>query len=268
MTTYRSALLSSLTAILVLPGCGGGSVDTGGGGSGTANLVIASADIDTSPGLPVKGTAVTVTATITNSGGEDSAATTYSYTFDGNVVSAALAAIPAGESTTVSFDVTSAVAGALPVKVALDPAGKVDESNDGDNSATVTVTWTETNERNVILGAPVLTEGAAASDGTATSAQTIGLSFTLTLVEPDLIGSRQVRWSLVRIFGEDEVELASPIASVGTGSSLTVTPSALAWPGVAGTYTYILTADPGDLLAESIESDNVRTFTIVWTSGS
>ncbi|MBN8525235.1 MAG: hypothetical protein J0M02_07870 [Planctomycetes bacterium] len=252
-------LPSAIAAILALAGCGGGDEATDDGSGGGINLRITSASLSSTPGAPVKNTAVTVTVEVANNGSSDSPATTYSYTLDGTTVTTALPAVPAGESIEVSFDVTSAVAGEFPVAVTLDPANSVNERSESDNTASVSVTWSNTSLRNIVVSA------ASIDDDTLLVGADAELSFTLTYDNASLSGATPVTWRIVRDDDGDLTQVHAGVATpvIGDPLSLTIT---FDDPGISGEREYILQTDYNDTVPESSEVDNLFAFTITWSA--
>jgi hypothetical protein len=82
-----------------------------------------------------------VTATVANQGAADSAASTTAFTVDGNPLgTASTAAIPAGGSVAVSIDwPTGGIKGDHVLGAAADGGTAIDESNEGNNGATLAV---------------------------------------------------------------------------------------------------------------------------------
>lgn len=259
MQHHPIILAVAIPVILVLAGCGGGSTESDDGSGGGVNLRITSASLSSTPGAPVKNTAVTVTVEVANNGSSDSPATTYSYTLDGTTVTTALPAVPGGETIEVSFDVTSAVAGAFPVAVTLDPANSVNERSESDNTASVSVTWSESSLRNIVVSA------ASIDDDTLLVGADAELSFTLTYSSTTLSGATPVTWRIMR---DDDGELTQVHAGVATpviGDPLSLTIT-FDDPGISGEREYILQTDYNDSVAESSEVDNLFAFTITWSA--
>lgn len=255
-------ILSSLCITLIaLAGCGGaGSVDEDGSGTGV-NLRITNASLSSSPGAPVKNTAVTVTVVVSNNGSTATPATTYSHTLNSTTVTTALPSVPAGGSITVTFDVVSVTAGTYPVTVALDPANAVNERSESDNSASVNITWSESSLRNIAIS------GAALDDATLGIGDDARITYTLTYNDVGLPGGPTVpvSWRIVR---DDDGVLTTVVS--GAQAVVVGTPQGVATvfddPGISGTRNYILQVDPAGLVAESSETDNIFAFAITWSA--
>ncbi|MFJ5289413.1 discoidin domain-containing protein [Streptomyces sp. NPDC088348] len=93
--------------------------------------------ITSSPAAPVESDAISLSATVTNSGTQASAATDLDFSLGGTKAgSAAVPALAAGESKTVSGSIGARDAGSYPLSAEVDPADKVVETNEGNNTYT------------------------------------------------------------------------------------------------------------------------------------
>lgn len=245
-----------LAPIFALAGCGGAASDDG---SGTGmNLRITGASFASSPGAPVKGNPATVTMEVLNNGTAATPATTFSYTLDGTTATAALPSVPAGGSLDVVFAVTSATAGTFAVAVVLDPANAVNERSEADNSASVSITWSETSLRNIAISAAVL------DDATLAIGDDARLTYTLTYTNI-ISGTVPVTWRIVRDDDGTLTQVASGAHTVTIGTPLPIA-TTFDDPGISGARAYILQVDYNDTVAESSEDDNRFAFTITWSA--
>ncbi|MFG1664097.1 discoidin domain-containing protein [Streptomyces sp. Y7] len=90
-----------------------------------------------SPASPVESDAISLTATVTNSGSRASKATDLNFTLGGTKAATAdVPALAAGESKTVTASIGTRDAGSYTVGADVDPSNKVIEQNDANNSFT------------------------------------------------------------------------------------------------------------------------------------
>src|SRR5687768_13322995 len=87
------------------------------------------------PSAPTEVQAITLAATVQNSGNAASGATTVNFSLDGIVVgSANVGALAAGASTTVSLNIGTRGMGSYSVASVVDPTNTIVETNNGNNS--------------------------------------------------------------------------------------------------------------------------------------
>jgi hypothetical protein len=103
-------------------------------GTPAANPDLKVTGITHTPAAPVESDAISLTATVTNSGSKASKATDLNFTLGGT--KAATADVPvlaAGASTTVTASIGTRDAGSYPVGAEVDPSNKVIEQNEANN---------------------------------------------------------------------------------------------------------------------------------------
>ncbi|MFG2451774.1 discoidin domain-containing protein [Streptomyces sp. NPDC048512] len=103
-------------------------------GTPAANPDLKVTGITNSPAAPVESDAVSLTATVTNSGSKASKATDLNFTLGGTKVATAdVPALAAGETKTVTASIGARDAGSYSVGAEVDPSNKVIEQNDANN---------------------------------------------------------------------------------------------------------------------------------------
>ncbi|MCX4912226.1 discoidin domain-containing protein [Streptomyces sp. NBC_00687] len=103
-------------------------------GTPAANPDLKVTGITNSPAAPVESDAISLTATVTNSGSKASKATDLNFTLGGTKVATAdVPALAAGETKTVTASIGARDAGSYSVGAEVDPSNKVIEQNDANN---------------------------------------------------------------------------------------------------------------------------------------
>ncbi|WP_328457040.1 discoidin domain-containing protein [Streptomyces sp. NBC_00386] len=106
-------------------------------GTPAANPDLKVTGITNAPAAPVESDAISLTATVTNSGTKASKATDLNFTLGGTKVATAdVPALAAGETKTVTASIGARDAGSYPVGAEADPANKVIEQNEANNTFT------------------------------------------------------------------------------------------------------------------------------------
>ncbi|MFG3292028.1 discoidin domain-containing protein [Streptomyces sp. NPDC048179] len=106
-------------------------------GTPAANPDLKVTGITNAPAAPVESDAVSLTATVTNSGSKASKATDLDFTLGGTKAATAdVPALAAGASATVTASIGTRDAGSYPVGAEIDPSHKVIEQNEGNNTFT------------------------------------------------------------------------------------------------------------------------------------
>ncbi|MFE5813137.1 discoidin domain-containing protein [Streptomyces sp. NPDC056479] len=106
-------------------------------GTPAANPDLKVTGIANSPAAPVESDAISLTATVTNSGSRASKATDLKFTLGGTAAATAdVPALAAGESKTVTASIGTRDAGSYPVGAEADPSNKVIEQNEANNTFT------------------------------------------------------------------------------------------------------------------------------------
>ncbi|MFE4815171.1 discoidin domain-containing protein [Streptomyces sp. NPDC056704] len=103
-------------------------------GTPAANPDLKVTGITNSPAAPVESDAISLTATVTNSGSKAAKATDLNFTLGGTKAATAdVPALAAGQSTTVTASIGTRDAGSYPVGAEVDPSNKVIEQNEANN---------------------------------------------------------------------------------------------------------------------------------------
>ncbi|MFJ9542175.1 discoidin domain-containing protein [Streptomyces sp. NPDC101225] len=103
-------------------------------GTPAANPDLQVTGITNAPAAPVESDAISLTATVTNSGSKASKATDLNFTLGGTKAATAdVPALEAGETRTVTADIGARDAGSYPVGAEVDPSNKVIEQNEANN---------------------------------------------------------------------------------------------------------------------------------------
>ncbi|WP_329535025.1 discoidin domain-containing protein [Streptomyces sp. NBC_01450] len=103
-------------------------------GTPAANPDLKVTGVTNTPAAPVESDAISLTATVTNSGPRASKATDLNFTLGGTKAATAdVPALAAGESTTVTASIGTRDAGSYPVGAEVDPSNKVIEQNEANN---------------------------------------------------------------------------------------------------------------------------------------
>ncbi|MDT7725773.1 MAG: hypothetical protein QOI21_2349 [Actinomycetota bacterium] len=211
------------------------------------------------PASPNETSAITVSGTVRNSGTAAASATTVDFSLGGLVVgSAPVSELAAGATATVSANVGTRPMGSYSVSSLVDPANKVIEQNDGNNRFTAAsqlvvaqapgpdlqVTGITTNPPNPAAGAPVTFTVAVNNRGTTAVSAT-----TVTRVS---VGGTTLNTNTGAI-------AAGATATVNIGGS---------WTATNGGATITATADATNVVAETSESNNVLSQSIVVGRGA
>ncbi|MER6672659.1 CARDB domain-containing protein [Streptomyces sp. NPDC000983] len=211
------------------------------------------------PASPSEADAVTVEATVRNSGTAASAATTVDISLEGTVAGTAqVGALAAGASATVPVNVGKRPAGSYAVTAVVDPTDTVAEQDDTNNSRTaasklvvgqapgpdLVVTGITTNPANPAVGAQV---------GFTVSVQNRGTSaVTTNTVTRVVVGNTLLNGT------------TGPIAAGATAS----VPISGTWTATNGGATLTATADATEVLAETNEGNNVFARSVVVGRGA
>ncbi|WP_428933769.1 discoidin domain-containing protein [Streptomyces sp. ACT015] len=106
-------------------------------GTPAANPDLRVTGITNTPAAPVESDAISLTATVVNSGTKPAKATDLNFTLGGTKVATAdVPALAAGGSTTVTASIGARDAGSYPVGAEVDPSNKVIEQNEANNTFT------------------------------------------------------------------------------------------------------------------------------------
>ncbi|WP_231924396.1 CARDB domain-containing protein [Micromonospora chokoriensis] len=221
------------------------------------DLVVSS--VTWSPSSPSEVSAVTLSAVVQNIGSASAGATTVNVSLAGAVVgSATVGALAAGASTTVSVNAGTRPMGSYAVSAVVDPTNTIVEQNNGNNSFTAAsplvvtqapgpdlqVLSIASNPPNPAVGAAVTFTVAVRNRGTAATGAT-----TVTRL---VAGS---------------TTLNTNTASIAAGATVTVAVSG-SWTATSGGATLTATADATNVVAETNETNNAFSQSIVVGRGA
>ena len=211
------------------------------------------------PTSPSETSAITLSATVRNSGSAGAGATTVNFSLGGAVAgSANVAALAAGASTTVSFNAGTRPMGSYSVTAMVDPTNTIIEQDNGNNSLTapsplvvgqapgpdLQITGITTNPPNPAVGASVTFTVAVNNRGTTATGAT-----TVTRVA----------------VGGTTLNTNTP--SIAAGATINVAISG-SWTATSGGATITATADATNAVTETNETNNTRTQSIVVGRGA
>ncbi|QXE35410.1 discoidin domain-containing protein [Streptomyces sp. GMY02] len=211
------------------------------------------------PAAPVESDTVTVNATVRNAGTAASGATTVNVSLGGTVAgSAAVGGLAAGASATVPVSVGKRPMGSYRVSALVDPTDTVVEQDNDNNSFTATpelvvaqspgpdlqVLGVETNPQNPAVGAAVRFTVAVKNRGTTSSAAT-----TVTRV----------------VVGGTTLNTDTPAIAAGATVNVSVNGT---WTATNGGATIVATADATNTVAETNETNNAFSHSIVVGRGA
>ncbi|MFI6737887.1 discoidin domain-containing protein [Nonomuraea sp. NPDC050451] len=138
-------------------------------GTPSANPDLTVSDLSSSPAAPVETDAVTLSATVRNSGTAAAATTSVNfYAGATKVGSASVGALAAGASTTVSANIGARDAGTYQLSAKVDEDGKVVELNEANNTATGTLTVKPVDTADLVASPVAWTPGNPAAGNTVT----------------------------------------------------------------------------------------------------
>ncbi|MFB7274034.1 CARDB domain-containing protein [Streptomyces sp. NPDC056244] len=211
------------------------------------------------PAAPVESDTVTVNATVRNAGTAASGATTVNVSLGGTVAgSAAVGGLAAGASTTVPVSVGKRPMGSYRVSALVDPTDTVVEQDNDNNGFTATpelvvaqspgpdlqVLGVETNPQNPAVGAAVRFTVAVKNRGTTSSGAT-----TVTRV----------------VVGGTTLNTDTPAIAAGATVNVSVNGT---WTATNGGATIVATADATNTVAETNETNNAFSHSIVVGRGA
>ncbi|MFC8296257.1 CARDB domain-containing protein [Micromonospora orduensis] len=221
------------------------------------DLVVSS--LTWSPTSPSEVSPVTLSAVVRNTGSASAGATTVNFSLAGAVVgSATVGALAAGASTTVSFNAGTRPMGSYAVSAAVDPANTVVEQNNGNNSLTAPSPL-------VVAQAPgpdlqVLSIAANPPN------PAVGASVTFTVAVRNR-GTTATGATTVTRLVVGGTTLNTNTASIAAGATVTVAVTG-SWTATSGGATITATADATNAVAETNETNNALSQSIVVGRGA
>ncbi|GIF77194.1 hypothetical protein Asi02nite_67120 [Asanoa siamensis] len=220
------------------------------------DLVVSS--VSWSPASPNESSTITLSATVQNAGSAAAGATTVNFSLGGLVVgSANVGALAAGAAQTVTFNAGNRAQGSYAVTAVVDPTNTIIEQNNANNSTTapsqlvvaqapgpdLQITGITTNPANPAVGAAV--------------------SFTVSVNNR---GTSAAAASVTRL-AVGSTTLNTNTGTIAAGATATVAVSGT-WTATSGGATITATADATNVVAETNETNNTRTQSIVVGRGA
>ncbi|QQQ77236.1 discoidin domain-containing protein [Saccharothrix sp. 6-C] len=228
-------------------------------GTPAPNPDLTVASVTWTPATPSEVDAVTLSATVRNTGSAASGATSVDFSLGGTVVgSAPVAGLAAGASAAVSVNAGRRAMGSYPVRAVVDPTDTVVEQDNGNNAHTapsplvvsqapgpdLTVTGVTSTPSNPAVGTPVSFTASVHNRGT--TAVAAGSVTRVTVGGATLTGQ-------------------SP--AVAAGATVSV-PVGGTWTATAGGATITATADATNVVTETDETNNAFSRSIVVGRGA
>ena len=216
-------------------------------------------DLAWSPAAPTEADAVTVNATVRNTGTAASSATTVDVSVEGAVAgSAAVGALAAGASTTVPVAVGKRPTGSYTVSVVVDPTDTVAEQDNSNNSRTAAAKLTVTQSP----GPDLTVTGIATNPASPAVGASVG--FTVAVQNR---GTTAVPAGTVTRLVAGTTTLNGSTGAVAAGATVQV-PIAGTWTATSGGATLTATADATGVVAETNEGNNVFARSVVVGRGA
>ncbi|MBE1491743.1 CARDB domain-containing protein [Plantactinospora soyae] len=211
------------------------------------------------PASPNEATPVTLSATVQNVGSAAAGATTVNFSLAGTVVgSAAVGALAAGGSTTVSFNAGPRPMGSYSVSSVVDPTNTIVEQNNANNSFTA--------------AAPLVVTQAPGPDLQVLSISSnppnpaVGSAVTFTVAVNNRGTAATGATTVTRLVaGSTTLNTNTPSIAAGATANVAISGS---WTATSGGATITATADATGVVAETNETNNVRSQSIVVGRGA
>ncbi|WP_406673463.1 CARDB domain-containing protein [Nonomuraea sp. N2-4H] len=203
-------------------------------------------DLTYSPASPTETDEVTLSATVKNAGSEGAPATSVTfYAGDDRLGTAAVGALAAGASTTVSADIGAREAGTYRLSATVDEDGEIPEQDESDNTATATLTVRPAETADLVASPVSWTPGNPAAGETVT--------FTVAVKNQGTVasagGSHGITLTVTDASG-DVVRTLTGAVSGSIAPGATTSPVTLGtWTAANGKYTVrtVLAADDNEL---------------------
>ncbi|MER5204748.1 CARDB domain-containing protein [Streptomyces sp. NPDC002825] len=216
-------------------------------------------DLTWTPAAPSETDAVTVQATVRNSGTAGAPASELNISVEGTVAGTAqVASLPAGASAIVAVPVGRRPVGAYTVSAAVDPANAVPELDDTNNSRTSAAKLTVGQSP----GPDLMVTGIT----TAPSAPAVGAPVSFTVAVHNR-GTAAVPAGTVTRLAVGTTTLNGTTGAVAAGQTVTVVISGT-WTATSGGATLTAAADATGTLTETDENNNVFSRSLVVGRGA
>ncbi|MEV8627311.1 CARDB domain-containing protein [Streptomyces sp. NPDC051079] len=216
-------------------------------------------DLTWTPAVPTESDAVTVRATVRNAGTATAPASAVAVSVEGAVAGTGpVASLPAGASATVDVPVGRRSVGAYTVSAAADPSNAVPELDDTNNSRTAASKLTVGQSP----GPDLTVTGITANPSTPAAGAPV--SFTVAVLNRGTTGAPA--GTVTRLVA-GTTTLNGATGAVAAGQTVNVAVSGT-WTAVAGAVALTATADATGTLAETDETNNVFSRSLVVGRGA
>ncbi|WP_435972461.1 CARDB domain-containing protein [Streptomyces sp. Qhu_M48] len=216
-------------------------------------------DLNWTPSSPSETDSVTVHATVRNAGSAASPATTVEVSVEGAVAgSAPVAALAAGASATVPVTVGKRPMGSYTVSAVVDPTDTVPEGDNGNNSRTATA--------KLVVGQSPGPDLRVTGIATNPTSPAVGSAVTFTVTVANR-GTSGVAAGTVTRLTAGATTLNGATGAIAAGQTVTV-PISGSWTATTGGATLTATADATGTVAETDETDNVFSRSLVVGRGA
>ncbi|MET7396536.1 discoidin domain-containing protein [Dactylosporangium sp. NPDC005572] len=211
------------------------------------------------PASPNETSAITLSATVQNIGTAGSPATTVNVTLGGQLAGTAnVGALAAGASTTVTVNAGQRPMGSYAAAATVDPANTVVEQNNDNNTFTATTQL-------VVAQAPGPDlQVVGITSNPASPAAGAAVSFTVAVNNRGTTASGATTVTRVTV---GSTTLNTNTASIAAGATVNVAISGT-WTATAGGATIVATADATNVVAETSETNNSMSQSIVVGRGA
>ncbi|MEU6719924.1 discoidin domain-containing protein [Nonomuraea sp. NPDC046802] len=212
----------------------------------SANPDLTVSNLTSSPAAPVETDAVTLSATVRNAGTAASAATSLTfYAGTAKVGTAAVGALAAGATATVSANIGARDAGTYQLSAKVDEDNKVIEQNEGNNTATGTLTVKPVDTADLIASPVAWTPGNPAAGNTVTFSVSIKNQGTVASGG----GSHGITLTVTNASGAVVRTLTGSTSGAIAPGATTAPVSLGTWTAANGRYTVktVLADDPNEL---------------------
>ncbi|MER5967089.1 CARDB domain-containing protein, partial [Streptomyces sp. NPDC002057] len=216
-------------------------------------------DLNWTPSSPSETDSVTVDATVRNAGTAASPATTVEVSVEGAVAgSAPVAALAAGASATVPVTVGKRPMGSYTVSAVVDPTDTVPEGDNGNNSRTATA--------KLVVGQSPGPDLRVTGIATNPTSPAVGSAVTFTVTVHNR-GTSGVAAGTVTRLTAGGTTLNGTTGAIAAGQTVTV-PISGSWTATTGGATLTATADATGTVAETDETNNVFSRSLVVGRGA
>ncbi|MFC8128459.1 CARDB domain-containing protein [Streptomyces sp. NPDC057302] len=228
-------------------------------GTPAPNPDLVVSDLGWEPAQPSESDAISVNATVRNTGSAASGATTVSVSLGGTVAgSAAVPALGAGESAVVKVGIGKRAQGSYTVSAVVDPSDTVDEQNDDNNSRTAEGKLTVGQSPGPDLEVTGITSSPANP--------AVGAKVTFAAKVHNRGTSGVGAGSVTRLtVGGDTLNGTTPAIAAGETATVSIGGS---WTATSGGATLTATADATNTVTETNENNNVFARSIVVGRGA